>query len=121
MTRHQKNKNQTSNSVQAKNHAPSNEEARHSGMVPSNSKKEHKCKLSNSFDIIQYYRELRIQIYLIDYLKPNPNQLQMFVEHYNNKDGGHDSMNANIDHHKKANNCGVSLNNEDLALPKFFQ
>ena len=64
---------------------------------------------------------MRIQISPLDYLKSNPNQIQRLVEHYNNKDGGHDSMNANVDHQNKTSTSGTPLVDEDLVLPKLFQ
>jgi hypothetical protein len=54
-------------------------------------------------------------------LKSYPDQLQRCIEHCNNKDGGHDSMNANVDHHSKTSTIGTSLVDEDLTIPNFFQ
>lgn len=90
-------------------------------MVLSISQKEHKCKSPNSFDIIQYCEEVRIQISPLDYLNSNLGQLQRLVEHCNNKDECHYSMNTNVNHHNKTNTSGISFPDEDLALPKLFQ
>ena len=87
MTKGQKNRNQTKNLVPVKNNAPSNKVDKDSGIVTSSSQKEHKGKSANSFDIIQYCEEVRIQISPLDYLKSNLDRLQRLVEHCNNKDG----------------------------------
>ena len=51
-------------------------------------------------------------------MKSNRDQLHGLVEHYSNKDGGHNSSNANVDHHSKASTSGAYLTNEYLVLPK---
>ena len=90
-------------------------------MVPSTSQKEHKGKSTNSFYIIQYYEEVRIQISPLEYLKSNLDQLQRLVEHCNNKDVGHVNIDANVDHQNKASTSGTSLTDEDFVLPKLFK
>ena len=60
MTRGQKNGNQTNNLVPIKNNASSNKIDKDGGIVTSSSQKEHKGKSAISFDIIQYFEEVRI-------------------------------------------------------------
>ena len=57
----------------------------------------------------------------MDYLKSNFDQLKRLVEHCNSKETDHANINANVEHHNKANTSGASFDNEDFAIPRLFQ